>query len=347
MKKIIILITIISFILPLKLFTHGIKAPDTEGLLVKKANILLDSLFLKQKKLIQFDFNNSERYDWHYIPTFRIGLPIKDMNTKQRALAMSFLKAGLSYKGYYKASNIMKLESILHEIEMKKWLDLNRDPELYYFSFFGNPSANRTWGWRVEGHHISLNMTIVDGVLFSTTPRFLGTNPAQVKKGKLKGLYLLKQEEVLARKLINSFSKSQKKKAIFRKQPFKDIVTLASKQVSPLKPVGISVIELKPLQKKLLINLLKEYASTFPLEIAKEHMKSISDTNWEKTYFGWAGSLLNNQAHYYRIQTPTFLIEYDNVQDGSNHIHTIWRDFNGDFGRDLLKEHYHLKHKNK
>jgi hypothetical protein len=310
--------------------------------MVQTAEAFLNSLAPEQRKTAQFPFDHDERFDWHYVPRHRLGLALKDMTADQQALALAFLEAGLSQSGYWKSTTIMKLETVLREIES---FGFGRDPEKYFFSFFGPPSENGTWGWRVEGHHLSLNFTIVKGHLFATAPRFLGANPAKVPTaGELSGLRTLAGEEDLARELLNSLTPGQQQKAVFREQAYRDIVTGAEEAVSPSAPVGISAAELDGAQRNLLERLIDEYVATMPPEIARQRLAAIRSGGLDQIHFGWAGAGKPGRPHYYRIQGPAFLIEYDNVQNGANHIHTVWRDFDGDFGRDLLREHYRSAH---
>ena len=323
-------------------YAHEISAPETSARMYQAAETFLNSLSPHQLKTACFSFTDDERYDWHYVPRSRPGLALKDMTADQRAQALGFLKAGLSPSGYWKSSTIMKLEAVLREIETLNWL--GRDPEKYYFSFFGLPSATGTWGWRVEGHHLSLNFTIVQGRLFATAPRFLGANPAKVSEGELRGVRTLAGEEDLARKLLTELDPEQRQKAVFREKAYRDIVTGSDEMVSPLEPAGISAAELDESQKALLVKLIDEYLSSLPPEIARQRIEVIQNSSMDQIHFGWAGGVEPGHPHYYRIQGPTFLIEYDNVQNGANHIHTVWRDFDGDFGRDLLREHYRAAH---
>jgi len=191
--------------------------------MVRAANALLNVFSSGQQKAAWLSFEDNERFDWHYVPRSRAGLALKDMTEDQRQLALQFLKVGLSQSGYLKATTIMALEAVLREIENSNWL--GRDPEEYFFSFFGQPSETGTWGWRVEGHHLSLNITIVKGHLFATAPRFLGANPAEVAEGDLRGVRTLFNEEYLARKLVNSLDQRQQRKAVFRNRAYRDIVT--------------------------------------------------------------------------------------------------------------------------
>lgn len=321
---------------------HETSSPSAAAQMAEAASLFLASLSPEQRQAAAFPFDDRERYNWHYVPRSRSGLPLKEMNDAQRRSAHRFLRAGLSQNGYLKAKTIMELETVLREIET--WNRPGRDPEKYYFSFFGLPSTTGTWGWRVEGHHLSLNITIVKGNLLATAPRFLGANPAEVKNGPLTGTRPLKKEEDLARRIVRSLEPELREKAVFSDRAYRDIVTGSDEKVSPLKPVGIVAAELPPRQLDLLAELINEYASTMPHDIARMRMEAVRADGFDRIRFGWAGGLEPGQAHYYRIQGPSFLIEYDNVQNNANHIHTVWRDFNGDFGRDLLGEHHREAH---
>ena len=318
-----------------------IRAPAAAVRMFEAADAFLNALSSDQYKIACFAFEDRERYDWHYIPRRRSGLPLKDMTAAQQALALEILMTGLSESGYVKSANIMKLETVLREIES---FDMGRDPGKYYFSIFGLPSAKGTWGWRVEGHHLSLNFTVVDGHLLAAAPRFLGANPAEVRTGELHGLRTLSAEEDLARKLLNSLNADQRQKAVFREQAYGDIVTGSDEKVAPLEQVGIAARALSGTQMDLLTGLIDEYISVLSPEIARQRTAAVRSSGLNQIHFGWAGALQPGRPHYYRIQGGAFLIEYDNVQNGANHIHTVWRDFTGDFGRDLLKEHYRSAH---
>ena len=331
-----------SLLFTMTAYAHEISAPETAMQMFQAAETFLNSLSPEQRQTTRFSFKDDERLDWHYIPRRRSGLALKDMTADQQALALGFLKVGLSQSGYWKSTTIMKLEAVLREIESSNWL--GRDPKKYYFSFFGQPSATGTWGWRLEGHHLSLNFTIVHGRMFATAPRFMGANPAKVAVGKLSGVRTLAGEEDLARRLLTALDPEQRQKAVFRDQAYRDIVTGSDEMVSPLEPVGISAAELDGSQKALLSKLIDEYISLLPPEIARQRIEVIRNSGMDQIHFGWAGSIEPGRPHYYRLQGPTFLIEYDNVQNSANHIHTVWRDFDGDFGRDLLREHYRAAH---
>jgi hypothetical protein len=299
------------------------------------------SLSPEQKRKITFDFKDGLRYDWHFIPRPRKGLPLKEMSGEQKALAHALLASGLSQSGYMKAETIISLEAILKSIEQGK--GPVRDPELYYFILFGNPdtsSSKEPWGWRLEGHHLALNFTIVGETGVAGGPTFMGTNPAEVRVGPRQGLRVLAEEEELARTLVKSLNESQRKKAVLREEAPKDIVSYVVRKAKPLEPAGILMTDLNAEQKDLLNSIIVLYAERLRPELAGNDLGKILKAGVDKIGFAWAGSAERGQPHYYRIQGPTFLIEYDNTQNNANHVHSVWRDFENDFGDDLLKRHY-------
>ncbi len=304
--------------------------------MAQAAVTFLDLLTPEQRAKATFALADEQRFDWHYIPRERKGIPLKELDVKQRKLAHDFLKTSLSQRGYLKATTIMELELVLRELEGRS----DRDPELYFFSVFGTPSSKDPWGWRVEGHHLSLNFTVVKGEMVATSPSFFGANPSEVKDGPRKGLRALKGEEEIARQLLLSLDEKQRAQATFEKTAPRDIVTGHAKQVDPLAPAGIPASQLNAQQLQLLKNLLDEYASSMAPDLAARRLERLQGAGFEKIHFAWAGSAERFQPHYYRVQGPTLLIEYDNTQNSANHIHSVWRDFEGDFGRDLLREHY-------
>lgn len=304
--------------------------------MAEAADRFLAALAPAQRAQVLFPLEDPERFDWGFVPRSRRGLPLGRLDPGQRRLAEELLRAGLSASGYRKAADIMALETVLREIEDSSI----RDPDLYFFSVFGAPSARSAWGWRFEGHHVSLNYTLDGGIAVSTTPSFLGANPATVRKGPLAGKRALAGEEDRARELLRSLEKRQRAAAVFRDVAPAEIVTGNAARVDPLAPAGIAVAELDAPQRELFGRLLDEYLSRMPPDLAAQREERLRAAGFEKIRFAWAGGFEPGQPHYYRIQGPTFLIEYDDTQNGANHIHTVWRDFAGDFGRDLLREHY-------
>ncbi|WKK67532.1 DUF3500 domain-containing protein [Lutimonas zeaxanthinifaciens] len=299
----------------------------------------LKSLDQEQLEKAQLPFDDLSREVWHFLPGKmwpRKGILLKDLNPKQKELAFRLLHDHLSEAGYQKIMNIIDLENVL--IEMGQDKDF-RDPDRYFVAIYGDPLQDDLWAWSFEGHHLSLNFTITNKKV-SMTPRFLGANPATIPIGKKKGQRALKAEEDLAFELINSFDTNQRIKAIFSTRPYFEIVTSNAMEIGPLRPVGIAFAELNEQQQKHLLALINEYLSAMPVDIAKRRMKEIEKENLYDIRFGWAGATEPGQGHYYRIQGQSFLIEFDNTINNANHIHTVWRDFDGDFGKDIIREHY-------
>jgi hypothetical protein len=305
--------------------------------MVHAADAFVASLEPDQRSKALFEFEDAERLNWHFVPRARRGLPLKEMSPEQQELARAILQAGLSRRGYLTASTIIELELVLREMGENPVV---RDPELYYFSIFGAPSPLAPWGFRAEGHHLSLNFTLVRDTLIATAPAFFGANPAEVRRGPREGLRALADEEDIGRELVLSLDERQLADAIIATQTPRDIVTGHAAQVEPLAPIGIRVTELRPDQAAILVRLLDVYLGRMAEPLAERRRAALERTDFDEVAFAWAGSTRPGEAHYYRIQGPSFLVEYDNTQNDANHIHTVWRDFDGDFGRDLLREHY-------
>lgn len=308
------------------------------------ASHFLLSLNETQKHKALIEFNSEERLNWHYIPRARKGVPLKELNEAQLANAQALLKAGLSVQGMEKVSQIRELEGVLKEIE--KGTGPTRDPDLYYVSIFGEPNDSGAWGWRFEGHHLSLNWTIIQGRVIASSPQFLGTNPAEVRSGSLKGRRVLHKEEDLGLELVRALSPEQRKVAILSDTAPPDIITAAQRQVDIQEAKGIAYNRLTKEQQGILIALIQEYATVQNPAIAKQRLEKVRKAGLNKVVFAWMGGLERGMGTYYRVQGSTFLIEFDNTQNNNNHIHAVWRDYKNDWGADLLADHYHkLTHK--
>jgi Protein of unknown function (DUF3500) len=306
------------------------------------ANRFLAALTPEQKAKATFPFDDKEREFWAFVPLDRKGLTLGEMTPYQKQLAYSLLSAGLSQQGFTKAVTIMSLDDVLKRMENDD--GKRRNPEKYYFSIFGTPAEKGTWGYRVEGHHCSQNYTVVDGKVLDA-PSFFGANPAEVREGPRAGLRVLAQEEDMGRDVIQSLDPEQRKTAIVDAKAPNEILTSNSRQAA-LKgqASGISGTKMNAQQFEKLGNLLDMYAQNMPEQIAQYREEQIKKAG-RNIYFAWAGGVNKGDPHYYRIQAPAFLIEYDDTQNNANHIHTVWRDFTGDFGEDLLKEHYQTSHR--
>jgi hypothetical protein len=304
------------------------------------ARQFLASLTPEQRAKATFAFDDQERVTWYFIPIVRKGLTLKDMTPAQRQKAEALLQTVVTAKGLTQIHHIQNdLEPFLKSIEAANNPN-NRDPELYYFSVFGTPGEKDPWGWRMEGHHVSLNITVVNGVMTAWTPDFRGSNPAEVLQGPLQGLRVLASEEDTGFALLHSLDAQQKPTAILQMEAPREIVTTNKHRVEPLSPEGLPASKMTAAQKKMLRDIIAAYGARMNDEIAGERMRRIDAAGFDKLTFAWVGADALHQGHYYRVQGPTFLIEFDNTQNNANHIHSVWRDFNGDFGEDLLKEHY-------
>lgn len=324
------------------LLTAAYNRTNTASTMTEAANRFLAALTPEQKAKATFSFEDAERMHWFYIPTERKGLPLREMAPYQKHLASALLSAGLSQSGYMKAVTIMSLEDVLKLME--KDSGERRNPEKYYFSIFGAPSEDGTWGYRVEGHHVSQNFTVVRGKVVDA-PAFFGDNPAEVRVGPRAGLRALAAEEDLARDLVSALDADQKKVAIVDPAAPKDVLTTNSRKAALSgQPNGILASKLNAKQFDKLTALLGEYVNNVPQQVAAAREDLIRKAG-KNIYFAWAGGINKGDPHYYRIQTSTFLIEYDDTQDNANHIHSVWREFNGDWGEDLLNAHYQQSHR--
>ena len=303
----------------------------------EQAHKLLAALPEKSRAQAMKPFEDRDRLDWHYTPRSRNGLSLKEMRQEDREAVHALLRTALSAPGYRKLTNIIELELVLREIETIGWM---RDPERYHLTVYGAPDAAKRWGWRFEGHHLSLNFTLAGDKMAVDTPSFFGANPATVQKGAKKGLRALGEEHDAGWALLESLGEVQRREAVFETRTYGDIVTRNQDRVEPLDAAGISTAKLDERQRALLWKLVETYARSFEPGLAEARLARAKQSGIEALRFGWAGSIARGKPHYYRVQGPLFLIEYDASQNDGNHIHTVWRDFTGDFGRDLLREHY-------
>lgn len=291
-----------------------------------------------------FPWEEEERFNWHFVPRARKGLPLKDMTDAQRARAYALLKTCLSSDGYRKATTIVETEYVLRALEGRGPDDEYRHPGKYYFSFFGEPAAGKPWGWRMEGHHLSLNFSAVTNTLVAGTPAFMGANPAIVPEGPHKGRQILKEESALAFELLKTLDAAQQEKAIVAEKAPADIITGNKRKAWLQDPPGLSYGQMKAAQQQMLKKLVAVYVDRYTKLMADLLWKEIGAAGWEQLHFAWAGGKSWGTGHYYRIQGPTFIIEYDNTQNSANHVHTTFRDLKNDFGEDMLLKHYRQEH---
>ena len=300
------------------------------------AQAFLSSLSPELKGKAEFAFTDAERENWKFTPQPRKGVSIEMLDDRQQELAKKLLATVLSEQGILKANTIADLEKLLGEMENNP---VRRNHKAYFTSIFGKPADKSTWGYRYEGHHLAVNVTIIDGTHLVATPTFMGASPAKVADGRLKGTHILRKEEELARALAISL-KEAGKAVLYSDQAPGDILTGEKRVAEQLAPVGVTADEFTEEQRSLLYSLIAEYANRHRPAIADQQMSLIKALNPREIRFGWAGSMESAKAYYYRIQLPKVLIEAANSQNNANHIHTVWRDHKGDFGRDALSEHY-------
>ena len=314
--------------------------------MAEAATTWLASLTPGQRSRATYTVDSDNRRNWHYVPNPRPGLALRELSGGQQKLAFRLLATGLSERAYGQALAIMSLEAVLAELEGPGRRN-PRDPDLYHFTIFGTPSDAEPWGWRVEGHHISLNFLIAGGIAFA--PSFFGSNPGRVPDqgldprtglANLAGFRVLALEEDLGRRLITSLDASQRGSATFLPEAPTDILTTNQRHVARDTPAGIAATGMTDAQRDLLMALVETYAYRMPDAIADHRLNQIARDGTGNIHFAWAGGESVGAPHYYRLQGPGFLVEYDNTQNGANHIHTVWRDFDHEWGDDLLAAHY-------
>jgi hypothetical protein len=303
------------------------------------ANTFLKTLDDSQRTQASFGYDDPERLNWHYIPRERKGVPLKVLNPASRAAARALLASSLSARGYEQAVNIMSLEDTLFLLEKGDWAArrLRRDPLNYSISLFGTPSDHGVWGWRIEGHHLSLNFTVADGRVVASTPEFFGANPALVDAGPGRSIRVLGVLEDLAREVVRTSSADRLKSAIVNPKAPNEVWNEARKQPDVPEPVGLAAADMTADQRNLLKQLLGEYLKNMPADVRTEREARIESAGFDKIRLAWWGSLERNARHAYRLQGPTFLVEYNNTQNDANHVHTVWRNIDGDFNQPLKK----------
>lgn len=314
---------------------------NTGADLTLAAQAFLGTLSADQKATVVLPADSPLRLDWHFIPKQqRKGLQIKHMDAAQRKAALALLRSALSKTGYDKATKIMSLEGILRELEKGRGSGLIRDPERYYYTVFGEPGETGRWGLSIEGHHLSLNFAVDQGNVIASTPTFFAANPTVVREGMPGGApvgtRVLADEELLAFQLLESLSSDQRKTAILADKAPSDIRAAGKPESPEYATDGLSFGGLNGAQQELLRELIDVYARNLPADLAAARLRGIDTARYDRVYFAWAGADRPGIGHYYRIQGPTFLIEFVNTQPDSagnpaSHIHSVWRDPTGDF----------------
>ena len=320
--------------------------PQAAAQMAAAAKSFLDSLSEAQKAKATFEYMDGERMYWYYPPINRHGLALRDMDQNQRGLAMALLETGLTPRSFEQAKQIIEHEDVLGPLEKEMGMvTFVRDTELYYFTVFGEPGPDAPWGWRTEGHHVSLHFSVWGDNIISVTPFFFGANPAEVRKGPKTGLRILGDREDIAFQLMDSLDQAQLGRAVIYDEAPLDILTYNSTKVSfPFRPEGLPAADMTGSQKENLLSLIAEYVGQVRTDLAEQKLAAIKDGGLDHFHLAWAGPVSKSDAHYYRIHGGDFVVEFDNRQDGANHIHSVWRDIENDFGADVLREHLLLYH---
>jgi len=302
----------------------------------------LDGLDEARRAQATFPFETTERFAWAYTPGQREGLAIRDMRAEQRFAASAIVRAAMSSRTAGEIAAVMALETVLGQLEQAAgragWL--RRDPELYWFAVFGTPGSTAPWSWRVGGHHIAIHVTIADGRVIGTTPSFLGANPAVVPTGRSAGARTLPGEEELARATLAGLTATERSAALVNDRAPADILTGTGRRADMRAvPEGVRHATLGRARQELLERLIRHYVDRVRLEAADATWARIVDAGLGDITFAWAGSDAPGRGHYYVVRGPRFVIEYDNTQNGANHIHAVWRELANDWGEDLLAKH--------
>jgi hypothetical protein len=302
------------------------------------ARAFLASLSPSERGRASFAFGSAERTRWHWtVPASvpRNGLPLGDVSTDKRRLALALLRASSSPSGYRKALDIMALQGVLQR--MNTGVSDPFDPDLYYVSVFGTPGARR-WGWRLEGHHLSRHFTLVAGTLVAE-PFFLGAWPTRAGsafRSVARGYRTMPREEDAAREIVLLLDGRLRRQVVFSTESLTDHITQNAAFVRPLDRVGVLTADLPSAAQQRVLELIRTYLANHPRAMAREAFARIERAGIARTRFGWAGSTRPGVPQYYRLQGPTFLLEFDNSRNSGTHIHSVWRDFERDFGRHLL-----------
>jgi hypothetical protein len=315
---------------------------ETAARMGEAASNLVTALTGEQRAQLLAPFpSDDDRTLWNYTPSpERTGLALFAMEPNQQRLAMKLVATGLSESGYATAAIIVGLERVLDRRESWRRADPGRDPLRYWTRIYGDPSPRGVWGWRFEGHHVSLHFTVADGRVVSPTPTFFGANPADTS---LVGSALrpLGAIEDVARDLVRSLDDAQRAIAIIASTAPRDLLTTnAPRLAGPLAPAGLAARDLRPSQRSTLDALVDLYVARLPDDVAATERAALATRGTDDLTFAWAGGTERRQGHYYRLQNARFLVEYDNTQNDANHIHSVWRDPANDFGADLLARHY-------
>ena len=320
--------------LPLSNLACGDDGSERPGLsMATAATKLVEVLPAEFKQKMMFSYDDPERLNWHFIPRDRKGVVLWDLFGEPRQAADQLVKTGLSAAGYAKTLQVRSLEEVLYLFEEgeEEYRRNRRHPHKYHITIFGTPSPTGKWGWRFEGHHLSLNFMIQDGVIVSSTPEFFGANPGLIDGGPKRSLRVLGKREDLARDILKSCTEAQTKQMWIALVAPDDIRGAGEAQPVVTEAVGLRYADMSPEQQTLLRELIAEYVSAMPVQVVRDRMKAIEKSGMDDIRIGWWGESERNQRHHYVVQGESFIIEYNNTQNEANHVHVMWRNISGDF----------------
>lgn len=329
-----------SFLLPLAcvlLFVPTVsfgQSDERPGLaMATAASRFVDSLDHSQKLAVSFGYDDPERLNWHFIPRDRKGVGLWDLEGAAYDAACDLVKTGLSSAGYRKVLEVRSLEEVLYLFEGgdEQERRLKRHPHKYYVSLFGKPGTKGLWGWRFEGHHLSLNFSVKDGKIVSSTPEFFGANPGQIDAGPGRMLRVLGKREDIARQILKACSDDMVGKVWLSKEAPSDIRGGGVAQPVLSEAEGLRYADMTPGQQKLVRELIGEYLTAMPTTVVRERMAAIKADGMDDIHFAWWGGSELNEPHHYVLQGKSFIVEYNNTQNSANHVHAIWRNTAGDF----------------
>ena len=307
---------------------------DAAQRIADAANRFLLSLDEAQRRKAMIAFDSDNRLDWHYVPRSRPGLALAEMRAGQADAARALFASVLNQRGLDLLDGVRLLEDVLREQQGSF-----RDPDRYHVSVFGTP-GRFPWGWRFEGHHLSLNVSLPAAGHVAVTPFFAGAHPATVRDGTHRGFRLLGPSEDLARQIMASLDDQQRRTAIIADRSFGEIVASPQRERDLGNPTGLPLGEMTGAQRTLVEALMDRFLGTLAADLLAQQKERVLQQGLATFRFAWAGSLTPGEAHYFRIHGPATLVEHDNTQNGANHVHAVWRDLAADFGRDALADHY-------
>ena len=312
----------------------GAQGVDAAQRIADQANRFLAALDDGQRRKVSIVFDSPNRLDWHYIPRSRSGLTLGEMTAPQAEAARLLFATVLNEQGLRLLDGVRLVEGVLREQQGSL-----RDPDRYHVSIFGTP-GRFPWGWRFEGHHLSLNVALAAAGHVAVTPFFVGAHPATVREGPHKGFRLLGTSEDLAREIMTGLSEPQQRIALIANRSFGDIVASPQREQDLGQPRGLPLAALDGAARQRVEALMDRFLGTLAPDLVTAQKRRVMEQGLDQFRFAWAGSLRPGEAYYFRVHGPATLIEYDNTQNGANHIHSVWRDLAADFGNDVLGEHY-------